>query len=24
VFETAGGSLRDTNVRGILELVYLF
>jgi putative OmpL-like beta-barrel porin-2 len=24
VFATAGGSLRDTDVRGILELVYLF
>jgi hypothetical protein len=24
VFDTAGGSLRNTNVRGILELVYLF
>jgi hypothetical protein len=24
VFETADGSFRDTNVRGILELVYLF
>jgi len=24
VFETASGGFRDTNVRGILELVYVF